>query len=423
MARDLFDHQDFKNPFRPGAGHMPPYLAGRETEQNEFRRLLRQEVILENMILTGLRGVGKTVLLESLKPIAIENSWLWVGTDLSESTSISEDNIAKRLITDLSIRTSSLPISRTDYPEVGFNRAPGHDKAVPYKTPDDSQRIVYLDYKLLTNIFDNTPGLISDKLKFVLELAWKLMKPANLKGVIFAYDESQNLADHATRQQYPLSLILDIFQSVQRKEIPFMLILTGLPTLYAKLVKARTYSERMFHIVELNRLNEKDSRDAILKPIEKEDCPVRFNDESVDRVIATSAGYPYFIQFICREVYDLFIQKIRTGEKPIVPVEEIIHKLDTDFFAARWGRATDRQKRLMWVIAGLNNSDSEFSALEVAEASRDHDFKPFSPAHVHQMLTALCEAGLIYKNRHGKYSFAVPLMHKFVRRQEMPSEI
>lgn len=61
----------FQNPFRPGAGHMPPYLAGRVLEEQEFRRLLTQNTILENMVLTGLRGVGKTVLLEKLKPIAI----------------------------------------------------------------------------------------------------------------------------------------------------------------------------------------------------------------------------------------------------------------------------------------------------------------------------------------------------------------
>ena len=95
----------FKNPFRPGAGHMPPYLAGREAEEKEFRRLLAQDTILENLILTGLRGVGKTVLLEKFKPIAIQDGWLWVGTDLSETISVSETNLAIRILTDLSVVT------------------------------------------------------------------------------------------------------------------------------------------------------------------------------------------------------------------------------------------------------------------------------------------------------------------------------
>src|SRR5258705_13051145 len=103
---------EFTNPFRPGAGHMPPYLAGRINETQEFRRLLRQETILENMILTGLRGVGKTVLLETLKPIAIAAGWVWVGADLSESASISERSIATRLLADLAIATSQIVIEK-----------------------------------------------------------------------------------------------------------------------------------------------------------------------------------------------------------------------------------------------------------------------------------------------------------------------
>src|SRR5262245_57978604 len=98
----------FKNPFRPGAGHMPPHLAGREEEKREFARVLDQEPILQNPILTGLRGTGKTVLLETFKPMAIEAGWLWVGTDLSESVSVTENSMAIRLLTDLSVVTSGL---------------------------------------------------------------------------------------------------------------------------------------------------------------------------------------------------------------------------------------------------------------------------------------------------------------------------
>src|SRR6266576_2764693 len=86
----------FQNPFRPGAGHMPPYLAGRQKEKEEFLRLLEQNAIFENLVLTGLRGVGKTVLLDTFKPLAIQTGWLWVGTDLSESASISEARISIR---------------------------------------------------------------------------------------------------------------------------------------------------------------------------------------------------------------------------------------------------------------------------------------------------------------------------------------
>src|SRR6266550_110917 len=104
--------RSFANPFRPGAGHMPPYLAGRQKEKEEFLRLLSQDVVLENLVLTGLRGVGKTVLLDTFKPLAIKEGWLWVGTDLSESTSISEERVSIRLMTDLAPLTSSVVLSQ-----------------------------------------------------------------------------------------------------------------------------------------------------------------------------------------------------------------------------------------------------------------------------------------------------------------------
>src|SRR5262245_4187918 len=101
---------------------MPPYLAGREPEVGEFKRLLNQEVILENLILTGLRGVGKTVLLETFKPLAINAGWLWVGTDLSESSSVTEENLAIRLLADLAVVTSQLVINEEELPGFGLQK-------------------------------------------------------------------------------------------------------------------------------------------------------------------------------------------------------------------------------------------------------------------------------------------------------------
>jgi hypothetical protein len=400
MARNKFT-----NPFRPGAGHMPPYLAGRRKEKEEFLRLLEQDVVLENMVLTGLRGVGKTVLLDTLKPLAIRSGWLWVGTDLSESTSISEARIAVRLMTDLAPLTSSIVLTQ-DIPAIGFSRA-------------SKRRIRTLDFDAMNELYNATPGLASDKLKAVLEFVWSCLRSQpQIKGVIFAYDEAQNLSDHAEHKEYPLSLMLEVFQSIQKKGIPAMLVLVGLPTLFPKLVEARTFAERMFHVVFLKRLNEEDSRDAILKPIEDARSPVKLHEDSVARIIGVSGGYPYFIQFICREVYDAFLQKFGTGEKPTVPVEEITRKLDTNFFAGRWARATDRQRELLTVIASLDNSDEEFTVQEASEQSKKILKKPFSPSHINQMLSALSDAGLVYKNRHGKYSFAVPLLGRFIQRQQ-----
>ena len=392
------------NPFRPGAGHMPPYLAGREREKSEFSKLLEQEVILENLVLTGLRGVGKTVLLDTFKPIAQEEGWLWIGTDLSEAASLNESNIATRLLADLSVVTSSIIVQRTAQKSIGF-------------IPNVETQDITLNYNVLNDIYENTPGLPVDKLKAVLEIVWSQLSPLGKKGIIFAYDEAQNLSDHAAKDQYPLSLLLDTFQSIQRKGIPFMLALTGLPTLFPKLVESRTYAERMFHVIFLDRLDGKAVKDAIKKPLEG--YPLKLSDSSIDQIVELSGGYPYFIQFICREVYDLFIQKIEIGEIPKVPTEEIIRKLDSDFFAGRWAKATDRQKELLAVIARLENCDSEFSVQEVVDLSKKILEKGFGNSHVNQMLSSLSDSGIVYKNRHGKYSFAVPLLGQFILRQEL----
>jgi len=396
--------QPFANPFKPGAGHMPPYLAGREKETKEFLQLLEQTTILDNMVLTGLRGVGKTVLLDRFKPLAIERKWLWVGTDLSESASVTEETIALRLLTDLSVVTSNITIRKEEKTPIGF-------------TSEKSFLDHRLNYSTLIDIFKSIPGLVSDKLKGIFELVWKYLEPIKFRGIIFAYDEAQTMTDHAEKEQYPLSLLLDVFQSIQKKNIPFMLILTGLPTLFPKLVEARTFSERMFRIVFLDKLSSSESRDAIIKPIEDAKCQIKFNEESIKLVIKESGGYPYFIQFICREIYDVFLQKVSDGKHPSVPMEEIIMKLDKDFFSGRWAKATDRQRELLAVIASLSNCQEEFTVQEVVAESKKHLSNAFSSSHANQMLASLTNAGLIYKNRHGKYSFAVPLMDRFILRQ------
>jgi len=372
-------------------------------ETNEFKKLLKQTVILENIVLTGLMGVGKTVLLETFKPVAIKEGWLWAGTDLSESSSISEEALAIRLLSDLSLATNSIVVNKYPETKIGFSR-------------EIENKLITLNYQTLFSIYGNTPGLISDKIKNVLEVVWDCIKDKGPRGIVFAYDEAQNLSDHASKDQFPLSILLDIFQSIQRKNIPFMLVLTGLPTLFPKLVEARTFAERMFHVIFLDKLDKKPSRQAILKPIE-ENKSISLSDESVNAIIDMSGGYPYFIQFICREVYDAFIQKLSKGEQAIVPTTEIIQKLDTDFFYGRWARATDRQRELLEVIAKLNNSSSEFSVQEIVESSKKLIHKPFSSSHVNQMLSSLINSGLIYKNRHGKYSFAVPMLDKYILRQ------
>ncbi len=115
--------QAIENPFKPGAGHPPPFLAGREAQIEEFRNHLRQEQILKNVILTGLRGTGKTVLMDSVYKAEAQNAgWVWVGSDFSESCFLNEANMCLRLLTDLSVFSSTLAVD-SDRGAMGFDTA------------------------------------------------------------------------------------------------------------------------------------------------------------------------------------------------------------------------------------------------------------------------------------------------------------
>lgn len=363
--------------------------------------MLQQTTILDNLILTGLRGVGKSVLLDEFKPVALQAKWLWVGTDLSESASISETNLAHRLITDLSVVTGVMSDGIDEVASVGFSPSRREERL--------------LSYDRLMKLYNQTPGLVVDRLKAVFDLVAPVIAASDHSGIIFAYDEAQNLSDHAAKDQYPLSLLLELFQSVQRKGVPFMLLLAGLPTLFPKLVEARTYAERMFRVIFLKQLSEQESKEAITKPIEQANCPVKFQPNAAGLIYRYSGGYPYFIQFICREAYDAWLQRSSEGKAPSVPITEIIRKLDTDFFAGRWARVTDRQQELLFVISGLETHDGEFTVQDIL-GNQELLSKPFSRSHINQMLTSLIGAGLVYRDRHGKYLFAVPLMADFIRR-------
>jgi hypothetical protein len=198
--------------------------------------------------------------------------------------------------------------------------------------------------------------------------------------------------------------------------MPILLVLVGLPTLFPKLVESRTYTERMFRVLFLKQLSEPESKEAIKTPIQATNCPVDFGNNAVTLIYQYSGGYPYFIQFICREAYDAYLQQVADGKHPSVPITGIIRKLDTDFFAGRWAKVTDRQQHLLYVIANLDTIDNEFTVQEILSKAEELLEKPFGRSHISQMLTSLIVAGLVYRDRHGKYLFAVPLMADFIKR-------
>ncbi len=315
--------------------------------------------------------------------------------------SVSEQAIALRILTDLALLTSNIKVGTSIKQYAGF-------------LPQTDTKDVYLNFEFLTGYYDSVPGFVGDKLKATLLMVWQCLQNRGARGVIFAYDEAQTLSDHADEKQYPLTLLLDVFSYLQKNNVPFMLILTGLPTLMTLLVNTRTYSERLFRVLVLDKLTDEESRDAITIPIKRSAHPLEFSEESIELIVKHSGGYPYFIQFICREVFDVFEQQISNNEKPSIPIDAIIQKLDNDFFAGRWAKATDRERELMTLAAQHGND--EFSVQQLVELSQKADIKPFSGSQINQMLNRLIEAGLIYRDRRGSYSFAVPLLERYITR-------
>ena len=396
------------NPYRPGAAHAPPYLAGRDAERREFFRLLKQAPILENLVLTGIRGIGKTVLLrEALRKDAVENGWIWVSSDISETVSVSENHLARRLLTDLNTFSADWEYAANERHPIGF-------------TATSERETIRFDYQTMMALFDQEPGLTSDKIKRILLIAWELMQKnmRDKKGIIFAWDEAQNLTDRSADNEYPLGVLLDVFSSLQSQGVPFMLVLTGLPTLFPKLVNSRTYAERMFRVMPLGNLSPDDGYKAITEPLKQESESIQTIFDSVkEEIYGLTKGYPYFIQFWCRELYDYFTETrpLTTTENTSI-IESISRKLDMDFFEGRWARLTDRQRDVLNIIAHLENSSGEFTVQEIVEQSKTSEHE-FSASSVSQMLSTLFDKGMVFKNRHGKYVLAVPLLDQYIRRR------
>lgn len=396
----MYMNSNRPNPYTPGAGHPPKYLAGRHIEIKQFGELLAQDVVMENLVITGLRGIGKTVLLNYLRPIANNQGWAWVGEDCSEQVSVNEETLVVRLLTDIALLTSNIYVT-VPQQKLGF------------AAPEEKQ--VFLNYDYLINYYQKSPGLVADKLKRVFEHLWESIKSIKgLNGIVFAYDEAQNLSDQSEDRQYPLSLLLDVFQYLQRNQVPFLLVLTGLPPLMTKLVEARTYSERLFRVLVLTRLSKEETVEAIVKPLEKQQEIEKFDKKTVDTIVDSSGGYPYFIQFICKETYDVFLQQKKSGLALRIPIETIMQKLDNSFFLARWQRATERERLILNLIAQY--AEQEFGLNEISELTGKYLDKKIMPSQVLRHFKKLTSDGLIYKTRRGNYAFAVPLLESYIKR-------
>ncbi|MEQ1577752.1 MAG: AAA family ATPase [Hyphomicrobium sp.] len=399
-----------ENPYRPGAGHTPPFLAGRTVEQEHFRRLLRQNFSTSNILITGLRGVGKTVLLENLRQMAEQEGWIWVGNDLSESSSLSEERLALRILTDVSEALGRV-LAKS---ENGQSPA-GHHDAGETNSP--------YAFEVLRNMYERSPGLPSDRLKATLVRLGSLVNRAKARGMVFAYDEAQCLSDHAERNEYPMSLLIETVASLQKREgvSQCLLVLSGLPQVFDALTDTRTYTERMFHVMTLERLSRADTLAAIYNPLKELMPPLNASSGLVNKVADLTGGYPYLIQFFGKELVDHLLRNGGVLHEDDFPSAEVLDRLDAGLFAARWNKTTDKQREVLKVIAKRPDSGSmDFSAQEISALSGD--IHGLSNPQISQMLQTLCERGLLYRSRHGRYAFTVPMSETMILRRSQSGQ-
>jgi AAA ATPase domain len=401
-----------ENPYRPGAGHAPPFLAGRSSEQLHFKRMLNQSHLTDNVLITGLRGFGKTVLLAQLQKTAEAADWLWVGNDLSESSSLSEDRLAIRILTDLAQAIGE----RIDQPD----HATGH---MPERLQLRLEQLARADrsaftFDALKAQYEQTPGLPSDRLRAVLLRVSSLVNKIRLKGIILAYDEAQCLCDRADADQFPMSMLIETTSALQKKEglVPLMLVLCGLPQVFDALTETRTYTERMFHVMTLERLSRDETRAAITVPLANLPVQLHTPPSLIEKVLSLTGGYPYLVQFFGRELIEQLLENGGTLSADRFPSSGAFERLDAGLFSARWNRTTDKQRELLGLIAArAPNANGEFSARELEQlrlATGDG-----GEANITQILSALCDRGMLFRTRHGYYAFTVPMSEVMIQRR------
>lgn len=384
------------NPFRPGAGIEPLYIAGRESEYQTFERLIRSAPeVPANLIISGLRGTGKTVLLRDLRGICEDHNWLYVGREFNERFS-NEQDFNQAVTSDVLTKIKGLSIA-FDLKEIGgkvFEVL--RDSAFTYK--DLSVKLGKLKGKdLLEDFFLN-----------LLNESAEIIRESGVGGLVFLYDEFHMIADQKSKKQFPLSSFLGALSQAQRDGAPFILVATGLPQIQTNFIKAKSYSERMFRIIKLTNLSQEDAKKAFVETLKNSDKV--FGDDLLDYLAKNTAGYPYFIQF-----YGYFIvENIPKDEISLEDVKEIepllLKELDASFFEARYNKASEDEKKLLSAIAEAG------SQIKVTELESKKEIG-FSSGTIRKLLSRLEEKGLIYRPNRGIYSFTVPLFREFLLRK------
>lgn len=388
------------NPYTPNAGAPPRYLAGRRAEVDDFRTLLRRlrrGYTEQSVIVTGLRGVGKTVLLGEYQKIARDEEWTAVDAEVSKNTPFGPQmaNLARRALMQTSPKARWGERARA---------AAAVLKSFSLTVQPDGTLTAGLDVEAEAGRADT--GNLNDDLADVFEAVGDAAREKE-KGVVFLFDEVQFLARGELE-----ALIGAVHRTVQR-QLPVTFAGAGLPQLPGLAGDAKSYAERLFKFPTIGELSEEAAAAALVEPARAEG--VEYEPGAAQLVFEYTEGYPYFIQEFGRAAWNL-------AERSPITTQDVAHaqsiveaELDEGFFRARVQRSTPEELRYMRAMAELGAEAQK--AADVAEVLGK------ASEQVAPLRARLISKGLLYTPRYGYAKFTVPQFDKFMRRHMTLDEV
>lgn len=383
------------NPYTPNAGAEPQVIVGRDDQLTSFDLLLKRigrGMTEQSMIITGLRGVGKTVLLGQFRSKALAEEWVTVELEVSKH----EDAQFRRDIA-VRLRTALLQLS----PRQRWNDRVRHAAAVL------KSFTVHLDTmgNWSAGIDVDAAEGLGDHDDLALDLTDVLLAVGEAardagKGVVLLFDEVQFLS---TAQ---LEAVIQALHKLVQRKLPVTLVGAGLPQIAELAGDAKSYAERLFKFPAISNLDDADARSAFAQPALAEG--VTFTGSALDRAVRLTGGYPYFVQELGYAVWSV-------AQGPEVTVEDVESaapiyesKLDSSFFRVRLDRATEMQRAYLRAMAELGP--------EPQKASGVADVMGRTSPQVAPTRAELINMGLLYTPEHGYAAFTVPHFDQFMLR-------
>jgi hypothetical protein len=382
------------NPYAPGAGTPPPELAGRDELREQVRvavERVRRGMPAKSILMVGLRGVGKTVLLDRMRDDAEAAGIHTLRVEAPEGRSLPA-------LLAPELRVALLRLSRNEQAKALGERAlralAGFAKALKIKFKDIE---VGLDFDPEPGLADN--GDLEHDLAALLETVGEAAQRAGTALVLFI-DELQYV-----KEDELAALVTGLHRTAQRK-LPVTLVGAGLPQLRGRMGRAKSYAERLFDFPEIGELPPTAARQALVKPAL--DQGVAIAEDALERILLETHRYPYFLQEWGKHAWDV-------AERSPITLSDVdrasavaVAALDASFFRVRFDRLTAAEKKYLRAMAELGPGPHRSG--DVAEAVGR---KVTSLAPIRNQLIA---KGMIYSPSHGDTAFTVPLFDEFIRR-------